>query len=370
MKKMKNPLFLAAGVLVILGAAYVGISQMNASAEKKEEEQKEYVVKMDDVSELSFYNGKDVLGFVRVGEEWEYKTDPEFPLNQNIFSRIETDASDLEPVRILKDAEATDVYGLDEPQYWVQMTGTDGTVKKVQIGDQTDTNYYACVEGEETVYTISSSLPSELQYDLYDLIQLESIQSVSADQILSVTVEKTDGNGYFLQKEEKEIAKEAESSGGTDMTENSGEADMTESSSEEDVTESEPESPEDTELVVEWYIQDQDRSEERRKLEASGTGDVVTDAISSLYVSSCENYKATDEMLEEYGLGQPIQITYTYETVSEDGSTKEESMTLKVGNIDENGEYYFVNLPESMAINKVNAENLKKVIEKAPENFQ
>lgn len=361
MKKMKNPLFLAAGVLVILGAAYVGISQMNASAEKKEEEQKEYVVKMDDVSELSFYNGKDVLGFVRVGEEWEYKTDPEFPLNQNIFSRIETDASDLEPVRILKDAEATDVYGLDEPQYWVQMTGTDGTVKKVQIGDQTDTNYYACVEGEETVYTISSSLPSELQYDLYDLIQLESIQSVSADQILSVTVEKADGNGYFLQKEEKEIAKEAESSGGTDMTE---------SSSEEDVTESEPESPEDTELVVEWYIQDQDRSEERRKLEASGTADVVTDAISSLYVSSCENYKATDEMLEEYGLGQPIQITYTYETVSEDGSTKEESMTLKVGNIDENGEYYFVNLPESMAINKVNAENLKKVIEKAPENFQ
>ena len=130
MKKMKNPLFLAAGVLVILGAAYVGISQMNASAEKKEEEQKEYVVKMDDVSELSFYNGKDVLGFVRVGEEWEYKTDPEFPLNQNIFSRIETDASDLEPVRILKDAEATDVYGLDEPQYWVQMTGTDGTVKR------------------------------------------------------------------------------------------------------------------------------------------------------------------------------------------------------------------------------------------------
>ena len=217
------------------------------------------------------------------------------------------------------------------------------------------------MEGEETVYTISSSLPSELQYDLYDLIQLESIQSVSADQILSVTVEKADGNGYFLQKEEKEIAKEAESSGGTDMTE---------SSSEEDVTESEPESPEDTELVVEWYIQDQDRSEERRKLEASGTADVVTDAISSLYVSSCENYKATDEMLEEYGLGQPIQITYTYETVSEDGSTKEESMTLKVGNIDENGEYYFVNLPESMAINKVNAENLKKVIEKAPENFQ
>lgn len=370
MKKAKNPLFLAVGILIVLGGAYVGISQMKASAQKKEEEQKEYVVKMDDVSVLSFYNGKDVLEFVKEGEEWEYQTDPEFPLNQMIFSRILTGASSLEPVRILTDAETLDVYGLEEPQYWVQVTGTDGTVKKVQIGDLADTNYYACVEGEDTVYTIGSSLPSQLQSDLYDLIQLETIKSVSADQIVSVNVEKADGSGYFLKKEEKEIEKETEDakeeeSFKTETIESDGNK-----AAEDESSQSESSETEETELVVEWYIQNQNGEGERRKLEASGTADVVIDALSSLYVSACENYKAEEEAFKEYGLEQPIQITYTYETVSEEGNTKEESMTLDVGNVDENGEYYFVNLPESKAINKVNAENLEKVIAKTPENFQ
>ncbi|MDO4326206.1 MAG: DUF4340 domain-containing protein [bacterium] len=380
MKKQKiSPLLIAVGVLAVLGIVYVGILQGKARQEKKQEEEKEYIIKMENVTGLSLQHNGETLEFVKEDGNWVYKEDAEFPLKTSSVSSLESAVSALEPVRVLDGAEEMASYGLTEPQSWVALTGEDGTVKKLLLGDAADDNYYACVEGEGTVYTISSTVLNDLPDDLYDWIQLETFPNVSSTDIVSVQVEKNDGTGYLLEKEENEVLvqKEEETDADTDRTEESSgteiDADGTEQSSE-----MEPE----TELVAEWYVTDNGGT--RRKIEASGTADTVTDKLAYLYVTSCANYKASEEELGMYGLLNPTVITYQYpakdteSTETKDAEIKDteekeetlEKMVLEVGSLDESGTYYYVRMQDSQAVNQVSAENLNVILEKTAENFE
>lgn len=404
MKKRKiSPLLIAVGVLAVLGVAYAGILQGKARQEKKQEQEKEYIIKVENVTGLSLQHNGEMLEFVKEDGSWAYKEDAEFPLKQSGISSLESAVSALEPVRVLDGAEEMASYGLTEPQSWVALTGEDGTVKKLLLGDAADDNYYACVEGEGTVYTISSTVLNDLPDDLYDWIQLEMFPNVSSTDIVSVQVEKADGTGYLLEKEEKEVLvqKEDETEADADKIEESSgnEGNETKESSEvqtdvkgteessgteaeADGTEQSSEIEPETELVTEWYVTDNGGT--RRKIEASGTADTVTDKLAYLYVASCANYKASEEELGTYGLLNPTVITYQYpakdteSTGTKDAEVKDteekeetlEKMVLEVGALDESGTYYYVRMQDSQAVNQISAENLNVILEKTAENFE
>lgn len=378
-KRNISPLLIAVGVLAVLGAVYAGILQGKARQEKKQEEEKEYIIKVENVTGLSLQHKGETLEFVKEDGNWVYKEDAEFPLKPSGISSLESAVSALEPVRVLDGAEDMASYGLTEPQSWVALAGEDGTVKKLLLGDAADDNYYACVEGEGTVYTISSTVLNDLPDDLYDWIQLETFPNVSSTDIVSVQVEKADGTGYLLEKEEKEVLmqKEDETEADADKTEESSGAEI-----DADGTEQSSEMEPETELVTEWYVTDNGGT--RRKIEASGTADTVTDKLAYLYVTSCANYKASEEELGTYGLLNPTVITYQYpakdteSTGTKDAEVKDteekeealEKMVLEVGSLDESGTYYYVRMQDSQAVNRISAENLNVILEKTAENFE
>lgn len=321
MKKKINPLFLAVGVLVVLGVAYVGVVKGKELQQKEEEENKQYLVEMEHVVSLSYEHGGNEFSFDKEGDTWTYAEDPEFPLNESKISTIESDVLALEPVRVLEGAEELSEYGLTEPTSWIQLTDDTGVSKKILIGNQTDSNYYASIEGETSVYTIASGITDDLAEDLYDLIVLESFPYLSSDDIVSVEVEKPDGTGYVLEKQEKEIPNE------------------------------------------------------------------IVESLSSIYVSSCENYKAGEDELALYGLDKPTVVTYRYVDESsenaEDNSVQEETiqeetiqeetiqeMTFEVGSLDESGTYYFVRLSDSSAVNKIAVTALDTLVTKTMADFQ
>lgn len=399
MKKRKgNPLLIAVGVLAVLGVAYVGIVQGKAEHEKKQEAEKEYIIKMEHVAELSLKHNGETLEFVKAEDgTWSYKKDTEFPLKQTEISNLESAVSALEPVRVLDGAEEMGTYGLEEPESWVLLTDADGTVKKLLLGDVTDNNYYACVEGESTVYTISSSVPEDLPDDLYDWISLESFPYVSSTSVVNVQVEKADGTGYLLEKEEKEvpIQSEAESDADadaeTDVSLDAGKKESPAESSEADTNgtteglaesteqqsvesvqgENETEADAAMETVTEWYVTGADGV--RRKMEASGTADTVVSGLTSLYVTSCANYKAAEEELGTYGLSNPTVIMYQYQTADADAEGDEsalETVKFEVGSLDETGSCYYVRMQDSKAVNLISAEKLDTILEKTPENFE
>ncbi|MDO4296657.1 MAG: DUF4340 domain-containing protein [bacterium] len=408
MKKKKNPLFLALGVLVVLGVCQIGIEKGKEAQQKKEEENKEYVLTMENVTALSYQSDGTVLSFEKNGDTWSYAEDAEFPLNELKITNIETDALEIEPVRVLEDADAWSEYGLEEPEKWVQLTDANGESKKILIGNETDSNYYISIEGENTVYTTASGLADDLYGDLYDLIQLEDFPYVSSADIVSVEVAKADGSGYTLDKKEKEVELEAETEEESEAEETkniesmaeailaegtaqeneesekeeSGEGEISEGISEEV---SEEESIEETiteEDIVEWYVTDA-QSGQTYLLAETDTADSIAQTLSSLYVSSCENYKVSEEELALYGLDQPTVISYVYEdedsentegelteVENSDGSeTQANKVSFEVGNLDDSQTYYYVRLENSKAVNKIMASSLDTLLAKTSEDF-
>ena len=73
-----------------------------------------------------------------------------------------TSLEGLRSEQVVADTLATSSeYGLDDPSMTITLTFTDGTQKILYIGEQnpmTDV-YYASMEGDDHIYTISSEVP-------------------------------------------------------------------------------------------------------------------------------------------------------------------------------------------------------------------
>ena len=136
------------------------------------------------------------------------------------------------------------------------------------------------------------------------------------------------------------------------------------------------------ETVIEWYLTDKNGETHVATLVSEEIPNEIVESLSSIYVSSCENYKAGEDELALYGLDKPTVVTYRYVDESsenaEDGSVQEEAiqeetiqeMTFEVGSLDESGTYYFVRLSDSSAVNKIAITALDTLVTKTMADFQ
>lgn len=369
MSKRKNLVVLLIVFVAVL-AAYFGISAYSDyAAQKKEEREQEeseanriWITNFDEVKEISYDNGTTQLSFVKEEDEWKYKDAEDFPLAQSYLTALEDTVSHLEASRKLEGGDELESYGLDEPQATVTVTDAEGEKVTLEIGDSVNSEYYLLVEGEETPYTVSSTLYNNIQYELYDMIEMEEFPDVSEENILSVEVTNESGS-YMLEKLEAGIATAADATMADatpasavdseedleEQTESSQTGKETKENSEQE-TEEEQETEADEEPEYEWYLNENGK---RSKIENESLCETLLSDLSALSFENCENYKASDEELKEMGLSEP-KTSFTVKYEDEDGNEAE--FTVFVGNLKEDDEdssttLYYARLSDSKSVN-------------------
>ena len=98
-------------------------------------------------------------------------------------------------------------YGLDSSDYTVTYTAKDGTKGTIEIGDAAGDNYYAMIQDSDAVYTISSTLVSDLVFDLSSLTENDTLPSISSGNLKKVEVTQNgETTTYKKKKQRSELA--------------------------------------------------------------------------------------------------------------------------------------------------------------------
>ena len=317
MTKQSKTLIALAAAIVVCGGCYAGLRAWNQS--QSEADDTVYVTQLSDPTALSFTNQYGTFSFTKGEEGWTRDDDSDFPADQDALDDLADQAGTLAAVRTISDPEELTSYGLDAPSMEVSVTDEDGTQAQLLIGSTVDSgDYYAKVEGSDTVYTIASTLPEALDIPVDDLIALAQFPSLSEDNIVSVTWTSGD-NTLTLVQEQTES---------TDADSNSdASADSSSDTSEEEAT-------------TTWTVDGQTVSQDNTTFIS------LMAQLSELAFSDCYDYHKQAQTRTDCGLDDPtgmLTVVYT------DGE-EEKTMTLTLGALAEGGDSYYALLDDDPII--------------------
>ena len=210
MKKKKKSQFKAlmgaVAVLVLLLAVnfVLGALQTAEENETETEETVEFPVSLseDEITRVSITNETGTMTFEKEDDTWSYGEDADFPLDQDLLSaKLDTLAS-LTANRELEGVEDLSEYGLDDPAIEVTVD-TDEESYTLGIGDSNSStgDYYVKVDGEDTVYTLSSTMPTAMAMDIYDVIVADDFPILTTTDMTGIKVESDEVNAEFTKEE-------------------------------------------------------------------------------------------------------------------------------------------------------------------------
>lgn len=366
MKRKNIKLFGLLGLLVVLCFGYTGILLYKQSQEEKKEAQEEankiYLTNTEGIKKISYNNRMEELSFIKKNETWYYEEDEEFPLNQSHLTELEELLEKYEAKRSLENGDTMEAYGLEEPSTIVTITDINGVETTIYFGDGIEEGYYACLENKEIAYVVDSTLYSDLQNGLYDMMVLETFPTLTEENLREIQLTTEDSSRVYT-KEERDLEQDVE------QKENNSKdnlADNVETDKELKETELEENESKDTELedielkdtqleenTYTWKVQINGIEEELEET----FSDTILSGVTSLVNASCVNYKASTEELDSYGLASPsltVRVVYNKEE-------KEEEFTLYIGNIEESGNYYYTKTEKSSAVYLMSSEVIDKL---------
>ena len=200
-RKKKNkyiPLIVLLALIVVMAAAYTMLSSAN---DQKEAEQAaadaaanavEMIAEYDYTTTVGLmyqYAGSDPVKLEVVNGVWKLTDDEHFPVNQTTVASMANAIATIGIKNHVTEGDPAD-YGLENPAYTIEVTYADGAAHQYRIGDYNAFGggmYYFMMDG--AMYTIPTGLTSYFDYDLEDLLQLETMPSdIEQDYINSVTV--------------------------------------------------------------------------------------------------------------------------------------------------------------------------------------
>lgn len=175
---------------------------------------------------------------------------------------------------------------MDAPTMEINLTDEDGTQVKLLIGSTADSgDYYAKVDGSDTVYTIASTLPTALDIQVDELIALAEFPSISEDNIQSVTWTSGESTVTLVKEEtESEPAEDSSSDPSADTS-----SDSSADSSQEETT-------------TVWKVDGQTVSEDNTTFIS------LMAQLSELAFSDCYDYHKQAQTRTDCGLDTPVGV--------------------------------------------------------------
>ena len=204
MTKQTKTLAALAAAIVVCGGAYAALRVWND--QQAQVDDAVYVTQLSDLTALSLTNGQGELSFTKAEDVWQYDGDASFPAGQEAVEDLAEQIGSLAAIRVIDDPEDLSAYGLDEPALQASVTAGDGTAVTLLLGDVSDSYCYAKRTDSDTVYTISTDLPENLEsLELLDLAAIPGFPDLGTDTISSLTWE-SGGTTLTLTKAEAETA--------------------------------------------------------------------------------------------------------------------------------------------------------------------
>ena len=161
MTKQTKTLAALAAALVVCGGAYAALRVWND--QQAQVDDTVYVTQLSDFTALSFTNAQGELSFTKAEDAWQYDGDSSFPADQEAVEDLAEQVGSLAAIRVIDDPEDLSAYGLDEPTLQASVTAGDGTAVTLLLGDMSDSYCYAKRTDSDTVYTVSTDLPENLE---------------------------------------------------------------------------------------------------------------------------------------------------------------------------------------------------------------
>ena len=236
----------------------------------------------DMVSSLSWTHEDETLNFTCTEDVWSYADDSSFPLDSSYISSMLSSISNIEASKKIEAVDDLSQYGLDSPECSIWVGFEDGY--EMLIGNETaiDGLRYFSI-GDGNVYLIEDTILDTFSYGLYDLLQKESVPTMS--DIVSV--------GITSEIQSLSIEYIAESN-------------LTYSN----------------EYV--WFLKNNDTY---MTLDTELTDTLIAN-VTDITFGDCVNYNADNEYLSIYGLTAPA-VTATIVYIEDD---IEKTFTLELGN--------------------------------------
>lgn len=274
MKRGKKLLLLALALAVMAGAslAAMKLNQNTGDGVTAEETVTVYSVDADSVTKLSWtYNGETVT-LVDAGDGWMVQEDRNFPLDESCLDAMLDALGEITASKTIENVEDLDQYGLEEPLCAVTVTA--GKTSELKIGNETGLGGQRYLSlGDGNVYLVDEGLLDSFTYGLYDLIQKESIPSMTTLRSFAV-----EGGGRRFT---------------IDCLEDSGLAYSSKYT---------------------WFA----RTEEGYRTLDPELTDRFVEQVTYLKWGRCVDYKATASALKEYDLDDPaVTVTVTYVETSQ-----------------------------------------------------
>ena len=319
MTKQTKTLAALAAALVVCGGAYAALRVWNDRQAQIDDTV--YVTQLSDLTGLSLTNGQGELSFTKAEDAWQYDGDDAFPADQEAVEDLAEQIGSLAAIRVIDDPEDLSAYGLDEPTLQASVTAGDGTAVTLLLGDVSDSYCYAKRTDSDTVYTVSTDLPENLEsLELLDLAAIPDFPDLGTDTISSLTWE----------------------SGGTTLTltkTETGDSSADASSSSESAEETEPA----------WDVNGTAIPSD------NSTFTSLMAQVSSLAFDACYDYKGEADTLAECGLDTPVGVlTVTY--------GEGETFTLTIGALDGTGDSYYAQLSGDPAVYLLSADSVDTLV--------
>ena len=143
-----------------------------------------------DYASLVYRNGTATLRFLYQDGQWTWQDDPDFPLLPDTVTAVAAALEDLPLRQTLTEFSDLADYELDEPNYSLTLTWTDGREESLAIGKATDNGdgRYVLQNGDETtLYNITDDLTPLLDRPIYSMMALPEPKTFEESQLTAVT---------------------------------------------------------------------------------------------------------------------------------------------------------------------------------------
>ncbi len=98
----------------------------------------------DEVTSLTLQTSGESMTFTCTDGTWTLDSDPDYALNQDAIEKMAATICSLETEMTITHPDDESVYGLDDPQAVVTVTGSDGTTITCSFGNVSDSNSDVC----------------------------------------------------------------------------------------------------------------------------------------------------------------------------------------------------------------------------------
>lgn len=236
----------------------------------------------DQVTDLTWtYDGSTITLQKDGANNWSYPADEAFPLDAAYPDAMVQALSEVEAAKTIQDPEDLASYGLEEGVCTVSVTAGEET-HTLTFGDETSLGGQRYLSlGDGTVYLVDSTLLDDFALGLYDLVEEETIPSMT--DLTNLSIETSGGTLSIDYQEEGGLA------------------------------------------YSDQYTWFWDQEGSLTALDSSLTQSLV-DTVTGLTWNACVDYQATEDTLGTYGLDVPaatVTVQYTESTQVETNETDE-----------------------------------------------